>query len=84
MNLLNTETNKLAKQRSAAYCSVFLKVKEACFVDVLYVLVEGNGLLKDDNKISDVRGGGYCGTVNGEGEVVGGFGEHFGSNDNNF
>ncbi len=64
-------------------CSV-LEVKKGCFDDVLYVLVEGGeGLVEDDTKILDVRGGGYGGAVNVEGEVVGGFGERFWPNDNN-
>ncbi len=59
-------------------------MKEGCFGDVLHMLVEGEGLVKDDTETSDVRGGGEPSRL---GEVVGGvvsgFGERFGS-DNNF
>ncbi|KAM9339228.1 interleukin-6 receptor subunit beta-like [Symphorus nematophorus] len=51
-------------------------MKEGCLGDVFNVPVEGEGLVKNDAKISDVRGGGHCGAVNAEGEVVGGFGLH--------
>ena len=39
------------------------EVKEGCLSDVLYVLFEREGLVEDDAKITDVRGGGYCGAV---------------------
>lgn len=48
------------------------------------VLVKREGLIQNDAKIWDVRGGGYCGAIDVEGEVMGGFGECFWSNDDNF
>lgn len=34
-----------------------LEEKEGCFGDVFHALVEGEGLVEDDDKILDVRGG---------------------------
>ena len=60
------------------------QMKEGCLGDLFSVFVEGEGLVKDDAKIPDVRGGGYWDTVDVEGEVVGGFGERFRSNNDYF
>ena len=58
--------------------------KEGCLSDVFYGLFVREGLVQDDVKITDGRGGGFCGAVDIEGEVMGGFGECFWSNDNYF
>ena len=58
------------------------EVKEGCFTDELHMLFEREGLVQNDAKITDVKGGGYCGAVNIWGEVVSRFGECFGANYN--
>ena len=60
------------------------EVEEGCLCDVFDVFVEGEGLIKDDSKIPDVRGGGFWETINIEDEVLGGFGERFWTNDDDF
>ena len=43
--------------------------------DVVDVVFEGEVAVEDDSKVADVRGGGQSGVVDGEAEVVSGFGE---------
>ena len=55
-----------------------------CFGDVTDVRLEGESGVKDESKVSDLRGGGERVTVNGECEVLGGGEEGFGTNDDKF
>ena len=49
--------------------------------DVIDVKFEGEVTIKNDAKVTDVRGGGQSGVFNVDGEVVGGFGEGFRTDD---
>ncbi len=54
------------------------------FGDVFDVLVKGEGPIKDDTKVMDAGGGENSGAVNGGEEIMGGFDESFGIDDDNF
>lgn len=49
--------------------------------DVIDVLFEGEVTIEDDAEVTNVRGGGEGGVVNVDGEVMGGVGEGFGTDD---
>lgn len=59
-------------------------MEEGSFSDVFDVLVEGEGLIKQDTKVTDMGGSEHSGAIDGEGEVMGGFDERFGTNDDDF
>lgn len=56
-------------------------MKEGSSGDVVDVVFRGKVFVKDGSKVADVGGGGQSEVVIGGTEVVGGFGEGFGTDD---
>ncbi len=48
------------------------------------MLIKEEGLIKDDTKVMNKGEGENSGTADGEGEIMGGFDERFGTDDDNF
>ena len=65
---------RMGRERRAEAGNVPEMIK-GCFGDVFDVAFIGKGLVQNDAKIAEMRGGGNCGAINWEGKVIVGFGE---------
>jgi len=45
------------------------EMEEGCFCNVVNMAFEGEGLIKDDTKVTDVCGSRNCGAIDAEGEI---------------
>ena len=56
-------------------------MKKGSAGDLFDMVFEGEVAVKNDSQLADVWGGRQSGVINGEAEVVNGFGEGFGTDD---
>ena len=56
-------------------------MEESSSCDVVDVVLEGEVAVQDNSEVASVSGGRQSGVVNSESEVVSGFGEGFGADD---